>query len=255
MNRNYLPFLILVLLVLPMTCGAQSRQAFTTQLTGKDSGVTVRGHYSTNVDFSKWKITDNKAVDIELEVINLPNGTQLRVEHMHADIVIESHISYFDGITQDSMDDYVHGSDNPGFLISLDYPYFETFSIEGSSPSFQQSVQTSYDWGYAARSKGDTKEFKFSESQLTGEYQVYGETIFIVYDILIMHANETWWHKQIVSHNLFVNLDGEIVDNSGDARDASASSSAPLWGAGILLAVMLIPTIRLYRRFKFEHSG
>ncbi len=57
----------------------------------------------------------------------------LFVEHLHADAVLESTLSHFDGITQDSMDDSFHGVQG-GFLISEEYQYEEVFSIEGSSP-------------------------------------------------------------------------------------------------------------------------
>ncbi len=57
----------------------------------------------------------------------------LFVEHLHADVVVESTLSHFNGITQDSMDDSFHGVQG-GFFISEEYQYGEVFSIEGSSP-------------------------------------------------------------------------------------------------------------------------
>ncbi len=177
-------------------------------------GIEFETSYAPTIDFDDWSITGNKAIEIKLTCENNPNMKTILVEHMHADIFIESNRSSFDDLTQDSMDDSFHGIQG-GFFVSELYGYTEVFSIEGSSPEFQKTCGYVYQnyYGYT-----ETK-LKFSEANLIKECGVYGQSLYVVYDILIKSLGEDYFHKYIITDNLFISLDGTISNNVGNEQD------------------------------------
>lgn len=71
---------------------------------------------------------------------------------------------------QDSMDDSIHGGEQPGFLTTRDHPYEEVFAIEGYSQTLISG------WGYACDGYGwaDVDERRLTEGNLK-RGGVYGE--------------------------------------------------------------------------------
>ena len=86
--------------------------------------ITLNTYFKLSGDFTNWKVTGNKAIDIQLRCLENPDNATILVEHLHADIIIESTKSGFDELTQDSMDDSFHGIQG-GFLITTNYSYYE----------------------------------------------------------------------------------------------------------------------------------
>ncbi len=78
--------------------------------------ITFESRYKTSKDFSVWKITNNKALEIQLSVTANPSNKIILVTHMYAVFYIESTSDYYDDIEQDYMDDFIEGSDQGGFL-------------------------------------------------------------------------------------------------------------------------------------------
>lgn len=223
-----------------------------------EDGIEIHTNYAMSDDFGDdWKITGNKAIDIALSVDEQPNDIILKVEHMHIDIFIESEYASFDDMIQDSMDDYKHASMDGGFFVNETYSYYETFSIEGSSPSFQASMQNAWLYGdFMGSIFGDETDFKFSEEVLVNDYKVYGETIYVVFDITIEHdyngdgiGDDPCAHKVVFTDNMFIDLDGNIVENTGNTLDRE-SDTIPGYALWILIPCIALSVIILSKKVK-----
>ena len=116
-------FLFLLLLssipVLPEGSSIASGISFDHQV----EDILIRTTYWSPYGSEKWRITDNKILYIKLEILDMPEGATILVEHMHADCFIHSYFEDIDGLLQDTMDDKIHGGSTPGFLVSTSYPY------------------------------------------------------------------------------------------------------------------------------------
>lgn len=203
-------------------------------------GIVLQSKYDFPA-FSLWRITSNKDVNMSISVINNPNNATILIEHLHADIFIESHKIGFDDITQDSMDDSIHGSIQSGFYISKEYPYYENFLIEGTSPEFTQMCSYAYSyWGY-----GESTAFKLSEHELTEHYGVYGQTLVCTYDILIKYENETLYHNIDFTDNIMINLEEESLQNNNDNFADEEPEEIPgypitILSVGIIIGLFLV---------------
>jgi hypothetical protein len=206
-------------------------------------GLIFRTEYQASADFLNWKVTGNKAVDLKLGCLANPDNASILIEHMHADVIIESTKTGFDEITQDSMDDEFHGIQG-GFFVNGTYSYYETFSIEGSSPTFQQSCG----WVYENYYSGSLKTFKFSEEDLINSYGVYGTSLYVVYDVLVRYEGEEFFHKFIVTDNIFIDVNGIVKDNTGNLADQPASDIIPGFPLLIVGLFTIIPIGFLIRK-------
>lgn len=213
---------ICFILVIPFSSASTDSFADGIEIIHNKGDYSFKTMYSPSDFEATWKITGNKAINIQLNITTQKIGSVVMVEHMHCDIIIESTFSGFDEITQDSMDDSFHGIQG-GFFVNLTHPYYEVFSIEGSSPDFQRSMETAWIYGdFAGSWFGGTNEFKFSEKTLTEDYGVYGTTLFVVYDIIIKEQNSDYFHKIIISDNIFIDKEGNIVNNEGNSADLTS---------------------------------
>jgi hypothetical protein len=255
MKIRFLSLCILFLLLVSgngTTAGFAQEVTLTTTLEAPDSEITISARYGFSQDFGKWKITDNKAIEIKLELITSTNATIL-IEHMHSDVFIESTSSAFDGVTQDSMDDSFHGTQG-GFLLTENYPYYETFSIEGTNDQFTTTMLDMYCYnvGFGGGCDGDSQSFRISERTLTHEYGVYGNSIIFIYDVLVKYDGEDYFHKQILTDNILIDLDTGVGDNSGDRADKEATEDVPLSMLYTILAlgipVYLVRRLHIHQR-------
>lgn len=230
------------------TQGQQNGQVRTVDhpLDVPDAGITLQTIYSFSEDFGNWKVTDNKAIDIEMSVVH-SDAEEIFVEHMHSDVYIESKKITYDGLLQDTMDDSYHGTGYPGFYIDTTYSYYETFSIEGRNPNFMSELEF-HCFHYYGTGSCSSENVPISEERIRSNDKhdggVYGQTIYFVYDVLIRYSGEDVFHKVIVSDNIFIDLESNsIVDNRRDVADVSATDEAPfpfisLLVGGLMLAVM-----------------
>ncbi len=178
--------------------------------------VIVETDYSSTINLSSWKITDNKDIVIEMNILSKPNNLSLWVEHMHADVFLESTLETWDGVMQDVMDDKYHSDMSYGFYIDTNYGYSETFSIEGLS-----QMLTSYHSYYYAH---HSETYRLKESELISKFKVYGSSFRIIYDIVFRHNSwpEEQTPKFIVEDNIILNLKEGWQGNIGDLEDKPA---------------------------------
>ena len=134
------------------------------------------GNYSLN----DWEVTSNKIINMTVNTKNLPEDYSVYIEHVHADMLLQSTSPQINGITQDTMDDSDHRVPSKGFPISDSTSYNNTFAIEGYTDQFYQL------WGHAFGTYGGMHS---SYERLTEEnirnVGTYAEKLVVVYDIII----------------------------------------------------------------------
>jgi hypothetical protein len=216
-------------------------------------GVLLNTQYSLPTNLDEWRITSNKAINMSIECTANPSNAIILIEHMHADIFIESHSSHFDDLLQDSMDDSFHG-DQGGFLVSTLYDYQEIFSIEGNSPSFKESISQAILIYNHYSGITETSEYKYSEEDLRDDFRVYGQTIYIIYDILIKYTGEDYFHKYIIADNIFINLEGEITNNNENQYDVDPTVEDEIDGFPSLMILSSIILSSSFVIFKYSKS-
>lgn len=154
--------------------------------------------YSTDYDAQHWHLTDSKTLRMEAR-IKINDGDEqdaqviVLVEHVHIDVSILAKYASINGWKTDSMDDSVHGGDQPGFWITEDHPYENVFAIEGYSKTMIEG------WSYFTGSygSGSIKETRLTEHNLTNPDNgtgAYGNKFTIVYDLLVKYPGEEYYY-------------------------------------------------------------
>lgn len=251
MKKKIFLILIMATMFIPTVSGDIGNKVI---ITSDKEGITFNRIYSIDGTFRNWTITGNKAINIKLKIVNNTRNATILIEHLHADIFIESTYSAFDDLTQDSMDDSFHGVQG-GFLVTEDYFYEEVFSIEGSSPSFIRSTQNAYIYGGFASSSGTATEIKYSEARLINTYRVYGQTLVVIFDVLIKYENETYYHKHIIADNIFFDLEGTPEDNRGNSLDYESQPFIDGFPTFIIVGVILASVIGVIKRKKINTTN
>lgn len=145
--------------------------------------------YTTDYDTKHWRITDSKNILMEAYLSNNMNATIL-VEHVHCDVSIKSTLASYDGWTQDSMDDSIHGSMQSGFWITDKYHYQNVFAIEGLT----EKVLEGYMIGVYGFATGSWGQRTITESDFKEFGGVYAEKMQVVYDILVKYPEDELYH-------------------------------------------------------------
>lgn len=173
-------------------------------------GVKIQTSYRSDYGESMWQITDNKELFIALEILEQPENTTVMIEHMHADISIHSYKEEVDGLTQDSMDDKMHTGTQEGFYVSPEHPYFETFAVEGYSKFLIEG------WGFLIGYYGWTsiEEKRLTEANLK-KAGAQGSEVVTIFDVLIRHDGEDYFHKRIIVDDFYIFFDGGFEESSG----------------------------------------
>lgn len=125
----------------------------------------------------------------------LPDGYDVVIDHVHADISLLSTSPQINGINQDSMDDTFHGQTQDGFAISNDTEYYNVFAIEGYTSQFYEL------WGHAFGSYGSLSSSyeRLTENNII-QVGTYGEKISVVYDISIKKpGSDKYYTKSVMS--------------------------------------------------------
>jgi len=172
--------------------------------------IKIKTSYWSDYDSTTWKITDNKNIWIQLEVLDNPNNLTILIEHLHADCSLEAKRPGLDGILQDTMDDKIHEGDQPGFYVSVDHPYYECFLIEGYS-KWLIDGWIFYFSGYGA---GGVVEERLTETNVRNR-GVVGSEISVVYDVLIKDPSTGLYYKYIIHDDFIVYLNGSFEQNLG----------------------------------------
>ena len=157
---------------------------------------TVKGY-----NISKWRVTDSKNIGMEVQTIGLPDGYEVYIDHVHADILLKSTSPQINGITQDTMDDTYHGLNQDGFWIDDNNSYYNIFSIEGYTDQFYQL------WGYAFSDFGvvDSSYERLTEKNIL-RLGTYAEKLAVVYDISIKKPGNDKLYTKSVSSEILIPL-------------------------------------------------
>ena len=157
---------------------------------------TVKGY-----NISKWRVTDSKNIGMEVQTIGLPDGYEVYIDHVHADILLKSTSPQINGITQDTMDDTYHGLNQDGFWIDDNNSYYNIFSIEGYTDQFYQL------WGYAFSDFGvvDSTYKRLTEKNILN-LGTYAEKLAVVYDISIKKPGNDKLYTKSVSSEILIPL-------------------------------------------------
>jgi len=176
--------------------------------------IKIHTFYNTDYAEGQWKITDNKNVDIWLFVDEQPKGTTILVEHMHADCMICSNRTEINGIRQDTMDDKLHTGPQEGFYVSPIYPYNEVFAVEGYT-QYLLSIW-GYMWGNFGWMSGGEDRLDEENLQRLG---AKGSEFAIVFDLLIRHEGEQFYHTISFMDDFIVYFDGGFQENPGSQAE------------------------------------
>ena len=158
-----------------------------------------------------WHVTDAKSVGMKVHTEGLPDGYDVAIDHVHADISLMSTKAQVNGITQDSMDDTFHGQSQDGFAISDDMEYYNIFSIEGYTDQFYQL------WGCAF---GDYGMISSSYQRLTERNIVragtYAERLSVVYDVSIKKPGSDKYYTKSVKSMLAIPISSDVKTSESD---------------------------------------
>ncbi len=177
--------------------------SLTQTLSIKDEDFSLLVDYDIcDYDLNKWRITDNKAVGMNVKTQNLPDGYEVSLDHVHADISLKSTEPQVNGITQDTMDDTYHGVDQDGFLINNDTEYYNIFSIEGYTEQFYKF------WMYY-NGTGGSNYIRLTEKDLI-DSDVYAEKLSVVYDVAIKKPNANRRYVKSVKSEILIPVSKNI---------------------------------------------
>lgn len=132
----------------------------------------------------KWRVTNDKNLNIAAHTINLPEGYKVWIDNVHIDTFVEATDPYFNGILQDSMDDRIHNSLMMGFPISDTTYYSSKNLIAGQDQDFIEGTFTAFCSGSSGYGSGDVKQQRYIDDDYLKK-GVYANKITLVYGLLI----------------------------------------------------------------------
>ena len=165
--------------------------------------------YNTgDYDLSRWRITDTKVINMTAEVTNVPEGATVLIEHVHIDMSLKSTNPQLDGLSQDYMDDYYHGTSQDGFFISDKYQYQNNFSIEG----FSQNLIDGWMLLCGSYGAAHITQERLTEKNLVQHGKVYANKMQVVYDVLVKYADEDFYHVVSVIDEFLIPVEYEAQE-------------------------------------------
>ena len=156
-------------------------------------------------DLSRWRITDSKVINMTAEVINVPEGATVLIEHVHIDMSLKSTDPQLDGLSQDNMDDSYHGISQDGFFISDKYQYQNKFAVEG----FSKDLIDGWTFVCGSYGSGSITEERLTEKNLVKYGNVYANKMQVVYDVLVKYADEDFYHVVSVLDEFLIPVEYE----------------------------------------------
>lgn len=142
-----------------------------------------------SIEDFKWRVTNDKNFNIEVHTVGLPEGYRVWIDNVHIDTFIESTNPYFNGITQDSMDDRVHSALVMGFPIGNSTYYSSTNLISGQNDDFIQGTFYAYSSGSSGSGSGSITQKRYVDEDYLGK-GVYSNKIGLIYGLLIQGPND-----------------------------------------------------------------
>lgn len=178
----------------------------TLEKTHEIEGLEFITTYNTgNYDLSRWRITDSKVINMTAEVINVPEGATVLIEHVHIDMSLKSTDPQLDGLSQDNMDDSYHGISQDGFFISDKYQYQNKFAVEG----FSKDLIDGWTFVCGSYGSGSITEERLTEKNLVKYGNVYANKMQVVYDVLVKYADEDFYHVVSVLDEFLIPVEYE----------------------------------------------
>ena len=178
----------------------------TLEKTHEIEGLEFITTYNTgDYDLSRWRITDSKVINMTAEVINVPEGATVLIEHVHIDMSLKSTDPQLDGLSQDNMDDSYHGISQDGFFISDKYQYQNKFAVEG----FSKDLIDGWTFVCGSYGSGSITEERLTEKNLVKYGNVYANKMQVVYDVLVKYADEDFYHVVSVFDEFLIPVEYE----------------------------------------------
>lgn len=178
----------------------------TLEKTHEIEGLEFITTYNTgDYDLSRWRITDSKVINMTAEVINVPEGATVLIEHIHIDMSLKSTDPQLDGLSQDNMDDSYHGISQDGFFISDKYQYQNKFAVEG----FSKDLIDGWTFVCGSYGSGSITEERLTEKNLVKYGNVYANKMQVVYDVLVKYADEDFYHVVSVLDEFLIPVEYE----------------------------------------------
>ena len=178
----------------------------TLEKTHEIEGLEFITTYNTgDYDLSRWRITDSKVINMTAEVINVPEGATVLIEHVHIDMSLKSTDPQLDGLSQDNMDDSYHGISQDGFFISDKYQYQNKFALEG----FSKDLIDGWTFVCGSYGSGSITEERLTEKNLVKYGNVYANKMQVVYDVLVKYADEDFYHVVSVLDEFLIPVEYE----------------------------------------------
>ena len=178
----------------------------TLEKTHEIEGLEFITTYNTgDYDLSRWRITDSKVINMTAEVINVPEGATVLIEHVHIDMSLKSTDPQLDGLSQDNMDDSYHGISQDGFIISDKYQYQNKFAVEG----FSKDLIDGWTFVCGSYGSGSITEERLTEKNLVKYGNVYANKMQVVYDVLVKYADEDFYHVVSVLDEFLIPVEYE----------------------------------------------
>lgn len=140
-------------------------------------------------DDFKWRVTNDKNLNIEVHTVNLPEGYRVWIDNVHIDTFIEATDPYFNGITQDTMDDHVHTALIMGFPISNTTHYSSTNLISGQDKDFIEGTFRAYCSETSGTARGELMQQRYVDEDYLKK-GVYANKIGLIYGLLIQGPND-----------------------------------------------------------------
>lgn len=161
--------------------------------------IIVTNYNLGDYKLENWRITDSKSINIDVIAKQMAPGTEILLEHLHADVSIKSTNPQLNGLTQDSMDNSYHGTSQDGFLINEKYSYNNIFAIEGFSKDIIDG------WMFVAGDygSGEVTSKRLTEKTLLEEGS-YGSQLTVVYNFLVKNEGETKYHIESLQDRIMI---------------------------------------------------
>ena len=178
-----------------------------------------------NYSLENWRVTDSKSIGMKVRTENLPDGYDVVIDHVHADISLMSTSAQLNGITQDSMDDTYHGSSQEGFHISNSDEYYNIFAIEGYTEQFYEL------WGSAFGNYGSMSSSyeRLTESNII-QTGTYAEKLNVIYDLSIKKPGSDKYYTKSVKNTIAIPISQNVTikNDDGTIQDVNPNETEDL---------------------------
>lgn len=185
------------------------------QVPGEDWSLVIE--YSGQLEDSEyWTITDNKELHMKIYTQGFPEGYKVYINDIHSDTSIVARQKQMDGITQDTMDDGIHGTDLLGYPISDMTCCYITNAIEGQNDDFISGSVI----GFQSYTSGTVQQQRFLESDYL-EKGVIANQVSSIFGLLVKGPNDKDFRGIDVDDEINISVYPKVsfLDDNGNAYE------------------------------------